>query len=395
MHWVHTVLMATAWGIAAAWVGKFLETARGLTRVPDLWGAEWDRMPEGEPRVAVIVPARNEEAMVGACLRSLVEQDYPRLRVIAVDDQSTDGTGRAIAEVAGRSEGRVEAIEVRELPAGWLGKTHAIACGARRAMDGEGCDFLLFTDADIEFERTTVRRALAFARETGADHFVLLPTTTTKTRGEAMLLAYLGVMSLWAIRPWRVADPRSQRDAIGVGAFNLLRAGAYTAIGGFEAIPMEIVEDLSLGRRVKRAGLRQGIATAAGMVCLHWAPGTRGIIEGMGKNVFAVFRFRAAALMVAAASMVVFCVGPAGFVWMRATRIPGLLALAAVAGLYGAWSRVSRIGWAYAVTFPVAAVVVVYAMLRSMVITLARRGVVWRGTFYELRELRRQAQTRL
>jgi hypothetical protein len=210
-----------------------------------------------------------------------------------------------------------------------------------------------------------------------------------------MLLAYLQVMSLWAIRPWRVADPNARRDAIGVGAFNLMRADAYQQIGGFDATPMEILEDLALGRRVKQAGLRQRVATAPGMVCVHWAAGVRGIVEGMTKNLFAVFRFRPELLLGAAAWLVFFCIVPVGFLAQRATLVPGILTFGAIGGLYVLWSRTSRISWMYALLFPVGAAVVVYSMLRSMAITVVRGGVVWRGTFYPLKELRRQAGLRL
>lgn len=385
---------AIGWLLAAAWVFKLLEAMHGLTKVPNLLERAPDLAPAGEPRLAVIVPARDEAENVEACLRSLAEQDYEKLHVVAVDDRSRDKTYDRIRVVAEEYPNRVEAISIAELPVGWLGKTHAMSVGASRALEAARVDFLLFTDADIVFARSAIRLALACAVESDADHFVLLPTTTVKTFGEGMLLSFLQVMSLWAIRPWRVSDPRAKRDAIGVGAFNLVRAETYEKLGGFEAARMEILEDLNLGGRVKLAGLRQRVATGPGLVQVHWAAGALGIVAGMTKNLFAVFRFRSLLLLAAAASLALFTIGPAiCLVWPQ-TRVAGLVVFAAAFGLYGLSSRTSRISPGYAILFPLAGAVVVYSMLRSMLVTVIQRGVTWRGTFYPLPELRTKSPNR-
>jgi glycosyltransferase involved in cell wall biosynthesis len=391
MHLVHQTLTVSAWLLALAWLAKLVEAARGFATIPNLLMPEHDSAPAHGPSVTVIVPARNEAANVGACLESLLAQDYRELRILAVDDRSTDET-RAVIEVLARAHAdRLEVADISELPPNWLGKTHAMAVAARSAIAAHQPDYLLFTDADIVFRPDAIRRSLANAVATQADHFVVLPTTIARTRGEAMILAFLQVMSLWAIRPWRVADPRAMRDAIGVGAFNLIRTPAYEMLGGFEVAPMEILEDLALGRRVKRAGLRQRVATAPGMVSVHWAPGMMGIVAGMTKNLFAVFRFRPALLLAADAWMVLFCVAPVGFLAYSDTCLQELIALASVFGLYALSGRTSRIPPIYAASFPVGAVVVAYSMLRSMAITIRDGGVTWRGTFYPLNELRAHA----
>jgi hypothetical protein len=203
------------------------------------------------------------------------------------------------------------------------------------------------------------------------------------------VLSYLQTMSLWAMRPWRVSDPRAVRDAIGVGAFNLVCVPAYRQIGGFDATPMEVLEDLYLGRRIKWAGLRQAVAIAPGMVEVHWAEGARGIARNMTKNIFAVFRFRPLLLLAAAGCVALFSVGPLVFAVLPATCLAGCVALLAAAGLYWISSRINRIPAAYFVFLPLAAVLVVYAMLRSMIVTMRDGGIKWRGTSYDLATLRR------
>ena len=391
MHSLHIALSVIAWLIGAAWLYKLLETALGIASVPNLLAPKYDVAPAGSPSVTVIVPARDEAAMVADCVESLLGQDYLNLRILAVDDRSSDQTGAILDELSRTHSARLEVLHVTALPASWLGKTYAMASAARQTIATHNPDYLLFTDADIVFRADAIRRSLAQAVASKADHFVLLPTTVAKSRGEGMLLAYLQVISLWAVRPWRVADPKAKRDAVGVGAFNLVRSAAYQQLGGFDAAPMAILEDLTLGRRVKDAGLRQRVATAPGMVSVHWAAGMFGIVKGMGKNIFAVFGFQPALLLGAAAMMALSCIAPIAFLAIDGTRFPAVVALVSVAGLYILWSRSSRLSSGYAAFFPVAAAVVIYAMVRSMLLTLGKGGVTWRGTFYPLAELRRHS----
>jgi glycosyltransferase involved in cell wall biosynthesis len=391
MHSLHIALSVIAWLTGAAWLYKLLETALGIASVPNLLAPKYDVAPAGSPSVTVIVPARDEAAKVADCVESLLGQDYLNLRILAVDDRSSDQTGAILDELSRTHSARLEVLHVTALPASWLGKTHAMASAARQTIATHNPDYLLFTDADIVFRADAIRRSLAQAVASKADHFVLLPTTVAKSRGEGMLLAYLQVISLWAVRPWRVADPKAKRDAVGVGAFNLVRSAAYQQLGGFDAAPMEILEDLTLGRRVKNAGLRQRVATAPEMVSVHWAAGMFGIVKGMGKNIFAVFGFRPALLLGAAAIMALSCIAPIAFLAIDGTRFPAVVALVSVAGLYILWSRSSRLSSGYAALFPVAAAVVIYAMVRSMLLTLGKGGVTWRGTFYPLAELRRHS----
>lgn len=382
-------LVVVAWLMALAWLYKAAEAAFGFPRVPNLNGAQYDAAPAGEPRVVAIIPARNEECDISDCLLSLLSQDYANFEIIAIDDRSTDATGAQMDAIASAHGSRLRVLHITELPAGWLGKTHAMATAAREAIGSLSAEYLLFTDGDVRFAPSAVRRSLTCARSMGADHFVLMPTMLARTAREAAVLSYLQTMSLWAMRPWRVSDPRARRDAIGIGAFNLVRAAAYQEIGGFEATPMEVLEDLYLGRRIKWAGLKQAVAIAPSMIEIHWAAGARGIAHNMTKNIFAVFRFRPLLLMMAAASVALSSIGPVVFAVLPATRLAGCLALLAAAALYRTSSRINRIRAWYALLLPVAAVLVVYAMLRSMVVTLRSGGISWRETFYDLATLRR------
>src|SRR5215469_16359368 len=376
-----------AWITALAWLWKALTSARGLPSIPNLLEPRFDLSPPGTPSIVVIVPARDEEQALPTCLVSLLNQDYANFKILAVDDRSTDATGTIIDTLAAQNSDRLRALHVKQLPEGWLGKPHAMALAARHAIAVEQPDYLLFTDADVLFQPQAIRRSLAQAVATEADHFVTFPTPIIKTIGEGTLLGYLGVMGLWATRPWLATNPRAKRDSIGIGAFNLLRTPAYQQLGGFDALRMEILEDLTLAHRVKLVGLRQRVAIAPGMVSLHWAPGALGVVNVMTKNLFAVFRFHLSFVLLASFWLTLFCLGPFLFLTFPETRFAATLTLVSIAALYALSNRHSKVSPWYATLFPAGAALFLYSLLRSAFLTLLKGGITWRGTFYSLSEL--------
>jgi GT2 family glycosyltransferase len=207
-----------------------------------------------------------------------------------------------------------------------------------------------------------------------------------------MMVAFLQVLSIWAIRPWRVSRPEARRDAIGVGAFNLIRRDVYDALGGWEALRFEVVEDLALGRRVKEKGYAQRVALGVDMVNVRWARGAFGVVDNLTKNLFALFHFRPELLLGFICGLVMFtlfpllaCLAGQALWWPTATMLIALFLAYQRTGKYHHFSA------AQLPLFPVAAVLLLYALLRSMSLALWRGGIWWRGTFYPLRELRRGA----
>ncbi len=381
------VLHITAWFVAFSWVAKTVEASFGMPRIANLLGDRYDRQPEGTPSLAVIVPGRNEERDITACLSSLLAQDYPRLQIVAVDDRSTDTTGALMNALAAAHPARLRVIHISDLPPEWLGKTHAMAVAAA----GCDADWLLFTDADVLFAPDSLRRSLVYAVESGADHLVTVPTPVIRRWDEGMVLGFFQIFGMWGARPWKIANPRARFDAIGVGAFNLLRRSAYEQIGGFEALRMEIVEDVGLGRRVKGAGLAQRIAFAPELVRVHWAAGAWGLVNVLTKNLFSAFRFHVTLALGACAWLALFCVAPVLGLLLRETRLPAVLTLLAIVQTYRLYGRVSGISAWQALLSPFGALLFLYALLRSTVTTLRQGGVIWRGTFYSLKTLRQYA----
>lgn len=401
MIWLYWVTGAL---LALIWLAVVLPLAWHISEIADLTQPEWKVPGDATlPPLTIVVPARNEEAEIEPALRSLLQLDYPNYEVVAVDDRSTDQTGPIMDRLAGdpAAQGRLRVIHVQELPAGWLGKLHAMWLGSLRndtlksdvqknaAQQGSG-EWLLFTDADCVFHPESLRRAVHYAVKTGADHLVLFPTAHMKTLGERMLISFPQVMSSFAMRPWKVRDPKA-RDHIGVGAFNLISRSAYETIGTYEKLRLEVVDDIKLGESIKRAGLRQDVVCGPGLVSLRWGAGAAGIIGNLEKNLFAFLRFRISLVMACCALVLFLCVWPfAGLVlatgWARAAFA---MAVAMIALAYGLTARYAAGSLWLFLTCPFSAILFIAAVLRSAFRTLHDGAVTWRGTRYELKELKK------
>jgi glycosyltransferase involved in cell wall biosynthesis len=383
------IIKTVSWAIALVWVLRTYGAIHLLPVMPDLTMVDWDVLPVGTPTLTVVVPARDEADKIAATLDALMMADYPGVRVLVVDDRSTDGTGAIVdayvEEYAVRRPGRLEAIHITELPEGWLGKTFALMV----ATENSASDYLLFTDADVLFSPSILRRALVCAQDLAADHLVVLPTVEVRSRGEGIVLGFLQAMGIWAMRPWKVEDPKARRDVAGIGAFNLVRRDALNEIGGWLPQRLAVLEDVTLGRRMKAAGMRQRMVFAPGMVLVHWAKGGHGLLLNMTKNLFSAFNFQPLLVLLISVWIGVFFLLPlAGLAWLP-TVLPALIILCCIGATYRVMGAASRIDARYAWLYPLGAVAMIFAMARSMVVVLARRGVVWRGTLYPLRDLRK------
>ena len=388
-HWIAGTLLALIW------LSRVVDTTRGVRTLTNISLREWDRHPvnsAGNPRVAIIVPARNEEASIEQALTQLLALDYDNYEVIAINDRSTDHTGEIMDGVSSLSKSQLKVVHISELPAGWMGKAHAMWTAARHAPD---CDWLLFTDADVMFRPDCLRRAIAYAEAEPADHVVLFPRTVMKRPGEKMMLAFFQLMFVFGHRPWKVADPKA-KDHIGVGAFNLVRRTVYESVGTYEALRFEVVDDMKLGKVIKNAGFRQRNVLGRSvlekdLLEIRWARGARGVVRNLTKNFFAVMSFQwwRAALFCAAAAIGNVLPFLGVFLAHGAARIPYAVALACIFVLYVGMSVYSDVRPWYFLLHPLGTLLFIYTMLRSMIFTLWRGGVEWRGTLYPLDDLRK------
>ncbi len=385
VHWIAGSILSLVW------LSRIVDAALGMSKVADISRPEWSPKPataHGNPRVSIIVPARNEEENIGPALATLLKLEYDNYEVIAVNDRSTDRTGEVLDRIASTPDarGRLKVIHVTELPAGWLGKAHAMWSAANQASG----EWLLFTDADVLFRPDALSRAVAYADAESADHVVLFPRMIMHSPGERMMIAFFQTLFVFGHRPWKVADPKT-KDHMGVGAFNLIRRRVYEAVGTYQALRFEVLDDMKLGKVVKNSGYAQRNVYGHDLISIRWAKGAMGMVNNLTKNFFAILSFQWPRALASAFTLAFLNIWPFVGICLAHgwARLPYAVALAAIFAIYVGMSGKSDVPVYYFLLHPISSALFVYIILRSMTLTLVRGGVVWRGTFYPLEELRK------
>ena len=344
------------------------------------------------PKLSVVIPARNEERKLEGALRTVLGQDYPNLEAILVNDRSTDGTGHTMERLtAGRGDASV--IQVEELPEGWLGKNNAIHVGTERASG----DWLLFTDGDIHFHPAAFRRAIAYAEERSLDHLTLVPELKLSGYWLRGVVAFFYTAFL-VHRGYYKANIPSSEMGVGIGAFNLIRREAYDEAGGYKALAQRPDDDLALGGRVKKLGLRQELALGHGLLEVEWYASLGEFFCGVEKNSFAALGYSVPKVVFYAAEIPALTAWPfaAAFLASGATAALYAGSVAAQVATFAVCNRFLR-GRVFllALGYPACALLFSYALLRSALLALARGGIYWRGTFYPLSLLKEKRRERV
>ena len=337
------------------------------------------RRPPADPPavtrpVTVVLPVRDEESAVGGCLAAvLAQRGVHRLRVVVVDDGSTDGTAGVVGCVA---DDRVRLVTAPTLPPGWLGKPHACAVGAA-ALGPEPDEVLVFVDADVHLAPDAVAAAVAVLDDSGLDLVSPWPRPVAGTLAERLVQPL--APWLWATTlPLRLAE-RSPRPSLAAanGQFLVVSRAAYERAGGHTAVRDQVIEDVALLRAVKRSGGRGGPVEGHNLADCRMYDGWPALREGYAKSLWASVGGSPAASAAAAAALTGTYVVPA----LAATRgsRAGLVGyLAGVAGRAVVAARTGGRPWPDALAHPVSVLLFDVLMVRSLV--GRRRGTLrWRG----------------
>lgn len=338
-----------------------------------------------EPPVSVIMPACNEEENIEQAVSSLLDQTYSNLEILVVNDRSTDGTARVLKSLQ-TANPRLLVHEITELPPGWMGKSHALAQGATLASG----EYLLFTDADVIMEPTTISRAIRHMLDDRLDHMSLF----FKNHGGGWLLNCLilemALGLLLVFRPWRVRVPGS-REFIGIGAFNLVKKSAYDQVGGHASIRMHPVDDLMLGKILKEQGFRQDCLLGNSFVAVPWYDTVKAMIAGLQKNTFSFVHYHLS--FIPPIVILLFLVNILPF-WgvifgVTEARLFWLLALASKLGAFFFGLRRQGLPVWYLPGAVLTPYLSIYIIFKSAISVQKNGGITWRGRFYPLNELKK------
>jgi chlorobactene glucosyltransferase len=341
------------------------------------------------PKVSTVIPARNEERAIAAAVTSQLAQDYPDFEVIVVNDRSTDGTG-GILESLARADSRLRVVAGTEPPPGWIGKPHALWLGAREASG----ELLLFADADVRYQPTSLREAVGLLEGRQADFLGILPRIEAEGFWENVLMPFL----IGAFYGGLGAFANSRRPrwlALGSGAGNLIRRSAYDAIGGHASLKASVIDDVALALATKRAGFSTAAARAEDRVSVRMYHGFREVCAGFTKNIaYAYNGWLGAVLFFLTAAWFVMALAPSVFLLLALAGVPVAPRDIAIAAAGTALPMLARVILAAAigdpiwpaVTHPIMAAVWAGIASRSLYQRVVRRRLTWRGREFDARD---------
>lgn len=341
------------------------------------------------PSVDIVISALNEAETIRPALQTLLKLDYPNYRLIAINDRSTDQTGEILNQLA-KDNKQLQVIHIETLPKDWLGKTNAMQTGA-----DFGCgDIILFTDADIHFERSSLKKAVSYFMQNSVDHLSVFPHEVSRKFPYILFFNPFILSFSFFSHPWFVGI-KQLPCYVGIGAFNLIRRSVFKAIEGYHPIKMRPDDDVKLGKLVKSSGYKQAVLFGKDMVQIEWYGSLKQMYQGMMKNAFSGINYNILMATFAPMALIMgFSFPLVGLLiglflklkWLTAFYSITLLSIF-IAGV--SVSRSHGISLLGAFTLPVTMIWMPIIIWSSMVKNLKDSGIYWRNTFYPLSELKR------
>jgi chlorobactene glucosyltransferase len=348
--------------------------------------------PKDAPLISICIPARNEEDNIRRCVEAALNQDFPNIEAIVLDDRSSDATLTQLKEIASR-DSRLLAISGSDLPEGWAGKPHALY-QASAAARGE---WLCFVDADTFLTPQALSSCYVKALETEADLFTVMTDQILGSFWEKVVMPLVMTALSVGFSPRKVNDP-TRRDAVANGQFILIKRSIYDAIGGHERVKDQIVEDKAISEQVKWNGHRLVVADGMQLVRTRMYTSMASMWEGWTKNIYLGLRdhmgmlllgaFGASLGLIAALFLPVWPL--LGWVWY--TKNGQWMALVVILEALLVWAyllyyrmiiakKMNIPAW-YAWTTPLGAGIFAAMMLTSAWKVISGQGVTWRGRTY-------------
>ncbi|MBF0443567.1 MAG: glycosyltransferase [Oligoflexales bacterium] len=375
------IVTGIVWGSELFYAYYHLRKTKNLEDVDLLEHKKW-------PRVTLLIPACNEEKTIESAMTSILFEDYPDVEIILIDDRSTDRTGEIIERIAS-FDSRVVPLHIKKLPEGWLGKVHALRCGAERATG----EYIILTDADIHYKKGCLRSAVDYMMKNELDYLSLISDLVVESwpLGCALSLFFLSTFSMLGknqIRKTHSCGP------FGMGVFALVRKDYLSSLNAFEKLKMEVIDDTGLGQIVHNAGGKKDVLYSDGKIRINWYRNIQDFLNGFEKNAFALmcgYSFKTYWLL-----------------FLPLTTLGALLPFLFIASFFdphvwpvGAYmvvlgimvcqkmSKRMAIPLHYSLGYPVGIYPLLFSAHRSAYFAWKNKGVNWRGTHYSLEALRR------
>ena len=383
-------LTAILIGVCGAWIFLLKSMLDSFRLTPYL--DKFENTSKTNPKVSIILPARNEEEFIGKCLDSLVKQDYENYEIIVIDDSSEDRTGEIISEYA-KKYPKIIPVSARPKPDGWMGKNWACMEGYGKATG----ELLLFTDADTKHAENVITLAVSHLNSFGLDALSAIPKMLTFDFWTNITLPMISTFLHTRFSALNVNNP-AKKTGYFFGSFFILKKTTYQEVGTHEGVKQEIIEDGALGKKVKEAGYKIKMVRGEHLIEAIWAR-DKGTLWNALKRLMIPLYLQSGKIAIGIFFAIVFLL----FVPFPILAISTSLAIetasakilcitSAIASILiytGAIIEVKvglKLKLSYAIFAPLGSLVVVLGFLSGLLQAKRKSSVTWRGRSYSMKD---------
>ncbi len=383
-------LTAILIGICAAWIFLIRSMINSFRLTPYL--DKFENMSKTNPKVSIILPARNEEEFIGKCLDSLTRQDYENYEIIVINDSSEDDTGKIISEYAEKHT-NVISVSARSKPEGWMGKNWACMEGYKK-VSGE---LLLFTDADTIHAKNVISLSVAHLNSFDLDALSAIPKMLTFDFWTNITLPMISTFLHTRFSALNVNDP-SKKTGYFFGSFFIIKKTAYQEVGTHEGVKHEIIEDGALGKKVKEQGYKMKMVRGEHLIDAVWAR-DKGTLWNALKRLMVPLYLQSGKIAIGIFFAILFLLFVPFPIFATLAIFPSdassakilciASAIASILIYIGATIEVKvglKLKLAYAAFAPLGSLVVVLGFLSGLLQAKKSSSVTWRGRSYSVKD---------
>ncbi len=384
------IVAAILIGISGTWIFLIKTMTDSFRLTPYL--DKFENTSKENPKVSIILPARNEEERIRNCLDSLINQDYQNCEIIVIDDSSEDATGKIIAEYSKKYE-NVISVTARPKPEGWVGKNWACMEGYQKASG----ELLLFTDADTKHEKKVTSLAVNHLNSYSLDALSAIPKMLTFDFWTNITLPIISTFLHTRFSALNVNNPKKKTGYF-FGSFFILKKKAYQEVGMHEGVKHEIIEDGALGKKVKESGYKMKMVRGEHLIDAIWARDKTTLWNALkrlmvplylqsGKIAIGIFFAIVFLLFIPFPILAASIVAPTETISSKVLCITS--AIASILIYIGAIVEVKmglKLKAGYALFAPLGSLVVVSGFLSGLLQAKTESAVTWRGRSYSMKD---------
>ncbi|MFB5617670.1 MAG: glycosyltransferase [Nitrosopumilus sp.] len=383
-------LAAILVGICGTWIFLIKTMVDSFRLTPYL--DKFENTSKTNPKVSIILPARNEEEFLGKCLDSLVKQDYENYEIIVIDDSSEDSTWEIITDYS-KKYPKVIPVSARPKPDGWMGKNWACMEGYKKATG----ELLLFTDADTEHAENVITLAVTHLNSFGLDALSAIPKMLTFDFWTNITLPMISTFLHTRFSALNVNDPKKKTGYF-FGSFFILKKETYQEVGMHEGVKHEIIEDGALGKKVKESGYKMKMVRAEHLVGAIWARDKSTLWNALKRLMIPLY-LQSGKIAIGVFFAIVFLLFVPFPIFVTSVLLPNETISAKVLCITSAIASIliytgavieTKIGLElklrYALFAPLGSFVVVLGFLNGLLQAKKTSSVTWRGRSYSMKD---------